>query len=217
MYELFLKAVQDFNLPSRVRSDQGLENVAVARHMIEMRGIDRRSMLTGSSTHNQRIERLWRDMHGSVTLLYYRLFYYLEQQGLLDSLTNLDLWALHYVFLPRINRSLIEFIHSWNHHPIRSAGHKTPQQLYTAGCLLLQSSNSEALDYALHVDDHYGVDPDITVENDEAVAVPENPVKFSDSDMHSLKLAVDPLSASDNHGIDLYEQTRQIISSFVQL
>ena len=32
VYELFLVAVQNFNLPSRVRSDQGLENVLVARH-----------------------------------------------------------------------------------------------------------------------------------------------------------------------------------------
>ena len=38
VYELFLVAVQNFNLPSRVRSDQGLENVLVARHMIESRG-----------------------------------------------------------------------------------------------------------------------------------------------------------------------------------
>ena len=77
--EIFLIAVQNFRLQSRVRSDQGLENMLVARHMIEKRGSELRSMLTGSSTHNQRIERLWRDMHSCVTLLYYRLFYYLEQ------------------------------------------------------------------------------------------------------------------------------------------
>jgi len=59
VYELFLHAVQRFDLPSRVRSDQGLENKSVARHMIEKRGVERRSMLTGPSTHNQRIERLW--------------------------------------------------------------------------------------------------------------------------------------------------------------
>ena len=75
LYEIFLIAVQNFRLPSRVRSDQGLKNMLVARHMIEKRGSEQRSMLTGSSTHNQRIERLWRDMHSCVTLLYYRLFY----------------------------------------------------------------------------------------------------------------------------------------------
>ena len=42
VYELFLKAAQEYHLPSRVRCDQGLENVAVARHMIEKRGAERR-------------------------------------------------------------------------------------------------------------------------------------------------------------------------------
>ena len=57
-YKLFLVAAQNFSLPLRVQSDQGLENVLIARHMIESRGIERHSTLTGSSTHNQRIERL---------------------------------------------------------------------------------------------------------------------------------------------------------------
>ena len=38
VYEIFLIAVQNFRLPSRVRSDQGLENMLVTRHMIEKKG-----------------------------------------------------------------------------------------------------------------------------------------------------------------------------------
>lgn len=221
VYELFLNAIQLFNLPSRVRSDQGSENLMVARHMIEKRGSERRSMLTGSSTHNQRIERLWRDMHGCVTLLFYKIFYFMEQQDLLDPLNEIHLWALQYVFLPRINRSLCEFVHSWNHHPIRTAHHKTPHQLFTAGCLLLQNSGIGALDFTDSVDENYGIDPDGSntddVSNEDAVLVPERRITFADTDIRVLNQQVDPLGPSDNYGIDVYEQTVQFISTLNQI
>ena len=215
VYALFLSAIEKHQLPSRIRSDQGTENILVAQHMLERRGTDRGSMLTGSSVHNQRIERLWRDMHRSVTILFYRIFYFLEHHGLLDNLNEQHLWAIHYVFLPRINRSLKEFVNSWNNHPMRTAGHKSPQQLFTAGCLLLQNSHIPALDFFHSIEETYGIDPDGPVPlNEESITVPQTRLRFSDADIHLLKQYVDPCSASPNYGIDLYERTLEFISGF---
>ena len=170
-----MAAVAKHHVPSRVRSDQGTENILVAQYMLEKRGADRRSMITGCSVHNQRIERLWRDMHRSVTILFYKMFYHLEQFNLLDHLNEHHLWALHYVFIPRINRCLREFTNGWNNHPIRTANHKSPQQLFTAGCLLLQNSQLPALDFFHAVDDAYGIDPDGPLSLSEgSVVVPQS-------------------------------------------
>ena len=216
VYELFLIAAQKFHLPSRVRCDQGLENVAVARHMIEKRGLERHSILVGNSTHNQRVERMWRDMHKCATILYYRLFYFMEQQELLNPLNKYHLWALHFVFLPRINKTLREFTQSWNHHPMRTTNHKSPNQLFTAGAILLQNSDIPGLDFFLEVDEYYGIDPDgpIPVDSDGHIDVPQSSVHFSERHMEILRGRINPCASSDNFGIDIYEQTLEIILSF---
>ena len=48
--------------------------------------------------------------------LFYTLFYTMEDMGLLDPASNADLFALHHVFLPRINHSLNVFKESYGHH-----------------------------------------------------------------------------------------------------
>lgn len=62
VYYHFLQAAREFGFPSRVQSDQGGENALVVRHMLQKHGENHESMITGSSVHNQQIERLWRDV-----------------------------------------------------------------------------------------------------------------------------------------------------------
>ena len=77
VYKHFLNATRKYGLLSRVRTDQGRENIMVAQHMLEHRGASHGTIITGSSVHNQRIERLWKNMFQSVIsiLLLTVLFY----------------------------------------------------------------------------------------------------------------------------------------------
>ena len=101
---LFQKAVQDNGLSSRARCDMGIENVDVATFMLQSRGLNRKSMLVGSSVHNQRIERLWLDVKRLVVVRFQAIFYFMEEEGMFDTLDELHLFVLHLEFIPMISR-----------------------------------------------------------------------------------------------------------------
>lgn len=116
-----------------MRGDRGGENLGVARFMVEQRGAGRGSFIFGKSVHNQRIERLWRDLYQSCICVFYSIFYQMEDQCLLNVEDDVHMFSLHYVFLPRINHVLDQFTEAWNNHPISTCSNLSPMQLWISG------------------------------------------------------------------------------------
>eukprot|EP00063_Salmo_salar_P078327 XP_014053162.1 PREDICTED: uncharacterized protein LOC106603697 [Salmo salar] len=99
----------------------------------------------GSSTHNQRIERLWGDVWHGVSNVYHDLFTFLKTEQIIDISNEVHLWALHFVFLPRVNRDLTVFASQWNHHGLRTEQRQSPLQSFVSGSLAMQRANLTAV------------------------------------------------------------------------
>lgn len=158
-------------------------------------------VIVGSSVHNVRIECLWRDTFRCVLSLFHQLFYFMEEDGKLDPLSENDIYCLHFVCIPRITRALVAFEHGWNNHAITSEQCMTPLQTFTSGSLLHAQS--------IQLDS----DVDSTLEMDASgVVVPPISSPLTTSEEDELKSLI-PLQDSLNYGIELYEHVQHFVSS----
>lgn len=124
-------------MPSRVRSDEGGENVGISQYMLSHpdHGPGRGSMVTGRSAHNLRIEGLWRELFNACVASFYYFCNDLEGVGLLDPNDDYDLFALYYIYFPLLNCHLQQFRCAWRHHPLCTERNQIPQQLWVVGML----------------------------------------------------------------------------------
>src|SRR5436190_7825573 len=159
--EAFLSGIQALNvIPERIRTDKGGENRDVVAWMLIINGTGTSTVITGRSVHNQRIERLWRDVNRWLTS-FHLIFGHLRSNGHYDPDDNVDRVALIFVYLPLLRRSLQQFTRIWNNHKLRTEGHRTPLQLYA-------DRNPESLFVPVNEREveQYGIDWDGPISNE---------------------------------------------------
>uniref|UniRef100_A0A8C6K7J7 Integrase catalytic domain-containing protein n=1 Tax=Nothobranchius furzeri TaxID=105023 RepID=A0A8C6K7J7_NOTFU len=166
------------------------ENVRIWEDMQSTRGES--SVITGSSVHNQRIERFNRDLNNNCSKVYAPKFYALESLGCLNLENPTDLFCLHYVYLPRINRTLEEFKAAYNNHSISSEGNKTPVQLFSLNSFWLHNPQQSARD-VLSVSDQSEFMP------------------LTNMEMQELSVTINPLENDNDNGKTLFQRTQQFV------
>ena len=208
VFSAFNGAVHRHGLPERIRTDLGGENIDVWRYMVEQH-CSTSAVITGCSTHNERIERLWRDVYRCVGVLYHDCFRKLEEEACLDPLNETDMFCLTYIFIPRINVTLQSFVDSWNNHSISTENNLTPNQLFIRGALQQNMSP------------HFPTQPGIggaytmpTVSNH--VRVPRVSFRPCPFLLHDISHRIDPTGSSTDFGCDLYRRLVSLVGRHLQ-
>ena len=164
------------------------------------------AVITESSTHNERIEHLWRDYFRSVGSLFHDTFQALEADNKLDPLNEVD---LHYVYLSRINSAIDTFMESWNNHRISTAGNLTPNQLFVQGAI----AHDRFPQYPVVPSSHF-TSP--LPHGNAAVALPRCSFCPCNGLLHYLTINVDPLQLSQDFGCSVYLNVCNIVGQHLQ-
>lgn len=76
----------------------------------------------------------------------------MEQSHELDPDSEIDMFCLHYVFMPMLKEEMKQFSLSWNRHGLRTESNLTPLQLFIGGSIISQQPlPNEAFEHLVSV------------------------------------------------------------------
>lgn len=202
---LFQNAIIQYGRPLKVRTDNGGENVSVWQDMVQFSPAGDMAALTGSPVHNQRVERFNRDLNTHCEHVIKRELYELEAQDILDPSNNTDLFCLHYVYLPRINKLLCEFVNAHNHHSISTEHSLSPRQLFLANQHLL--SLHSVFPSCVNLTGTRNIPQNPTI-----VTVPKISNPLNSQQYQSLCQQINPLSSNLSR-VDLFRQVVEYVGN----
>ena len=146
----------------------------------------------------------------------------MESLDLLDPLNEVHLFALHYVFEPRINKAIPIFVSQLNNHPLSSESNLSPYQVWVQGFYEFANSSCRNVRDLVNPNtfdtNTYGVDdegplPEVQTANN--VVVPESEIVLTREQWASLQTLVNPLDEDNEHGKLLYLNACRIIDIYV--
>ena len=141
----------------------------------------------------------------------------MEEEGILDRNSIIDLFALHYIYQPRIQASLDEFKEGWKHHSVSMEKNSTPYQIWFMGMMDSKYESRRGVRSYLELHsmnvNEFGIDLDIAFnnssENDEKYTQAQNEFDHKiDEILELLKKLFPELVDDGNHGIDSFCQVR---------
>ena len=116
------------------------------------------------------------------------------------------------MFLPRINAEIATFKGQWNKHGLSTENGKYPEELFTH-----HSGDATAVRDVFDSDGIPAMTPPTGssagrdhIPGRTRVDVPRLDVMFSEDQLEAIKSSVDPLAVSEDHGMTLYLQARQL-------
>ena len=143
----------------------------------------------------------------------------MENNRILDVDNDAQMYALHKVYLPRLQVDLGNWREVWNNHPIRTAHNKTPNQLWHAGQITqpqsytsIQNFNTtreQRLAQVLSFRQTYQL-PEPT---DIGIVLSRIPPPLSPDIMLQLDGTIDIGRHSDSNAIDIYGEVMTFIMS----
>eukprot|EP00794_Sanderia_malayensis_P020778 gene20778-22806_t len=150
----------------------------------------------------------------------------MEIAGILNVDDENELFILHYVFLPRINRHLTEFSFGWNCHKLSAEKNVTPNQLWISGLhdinglegsriaeeIWEPENNEEAVEYGIDWEGP-SQNPDDESNNENGVIVNDIKCPFNEAVFNRLNEDVHPELQSSSFGMDIYMRALEYVNT----
>ena len=142
----------------------------------------------------------------------------MESIGILDPLS--ELFALHLVYQPRVDKALKDFISFWKNHKLRTEGALTPMQIWMQGvyCNLMNDAVRDTVDLSDFEPTDYGVDEEASIpldaiQTDNNVVVSSCPFQLFEEEITTLN-EIDVFAHNGNTGINIYLQVVNLLRTF---
>ena len=127
----------------------------------------------------------------------------MEDESILDISDDVHLFILHHFYVPRINRSLEEFIQQTNNHPVSTENNQSPLQMWERG--ILENIHSEHTAPSPEEMENFGVDLEgvLSVEEDYQVNAIPPAIDLSNGQLAQMP---SPLQSDENCGVNIFRQ-----------